>query len=186
MEEVVTELTIDKTVLYWYGSILVMTFSPVLIRDGLMFAHFIIPVYVFLFLWSLFKKYLEVYRQNNWVSCQAHILSGKLVKKHCLGILMVECYYPKIVYLYQVDSMKYQSNSFASFQCNQLLSFENAQVILKEYKSSKSVVIYYNPINPSESVIRRGFSEKYKYLLLGSVVYNFLFFGIGLSMSLIL
>ena len=81
-------------------------------------------------------------------------------------------YYPVLQYEYAVGAATYQGRrwSFAQPAGTQ----ESAQAVVDRYPVGKAVTVYYDPKNPSSSVIERTMQGVWIILLVGGV---FLFVG---------
>lgn len=66
-------------------------------------------------------------------------------------------YKPKIEYRYSADGVNYSGNRI-SFEIVSVTDYEWAQSKVDLYYEGKNVTVYYNPDNPSESVLEKGFS----------------------------
>lgn len=99
---------------------------------------------------------------------------GEIVKsnpKRVESIVRYQTYEPDIEYRYKVGDKEYTSSRvfITEFQAD-LKTIEN---ILKEFKVNRTVKVYYNPRNPSESILKRD-------LHAGMVVQIIALFGIML------
>lgn len=65
-------------------------------------------------------------------------------------------YTPKIEYNYTVNGVNYSGNKI-SFEIVSATNYDWAQNKVNLYYKGKNVTVYYNPENPSESVLEKGF-----------------------------
>jgi len=79
-------------------------------------------------------------------------------------------YTPKIEYKYSVNGINYSGNK-VSFEIVSGTDYSWAQSKVDSYYEGKVVSVYYNPNNPSESVLEKGFSEVPFFLTLMGYVF---------------
>ena len=86
-----------------------------------------------------------------WKKTEGEILDKKV--ERVKEIIKYETYQPIIEYKYQVDGKEYISNKIfiTPFECDK----NTAEKILNSFKDKK-VEVYYNPFNPSESILKRN------------------------------
>mgnify|MGYP000506393548 CR=1 FL=1 len=102
-------------------------------------------------------------RSNDWPSVEGKLLSiGNHSIKGVLSerILGDEAYLMagtkiKLSYKYNVEGIDYQGKRF-SFADTTIRSASALRLILDEYQNNKTVNIYFQPENPSNSVLQRG------------------------------
>lgn len=82
---------------------------------------------------------------------------GKIIKanpKRVESIVRYQTYEPDIEYIYTVNDKEYRSNKLfiTEFQSD----LKTIEKVLQEFKPEQTVKVYYNPRNPSESVLKRN------------------------------
>lgn len=84
---------------------------------------------------------------------------------------------PDISYQYTVNGQQYTNNAYAQrpFLINNL---GIVQSILNNYPVNKTVKIYYNPDNPAESYLQKGYGGAVNLILIGVLVFVILIIGV--------
>jgi hypothetical protein len=95
------------------------------------------------------------YRQSTqtWQSTTGTVLMSSVQRKHTGRSYS---HYPVVVYLYQVNGQQYQSQRIKAGEqfLNVRLSGQ-AEATVQKYQIGSTVTVYYNPLNPAESVLER-------------------------------
>ncbi|MGB7338064.1 MAG: DUF3592 domain-containing protein [Phototrophicaceae bacterium] len=79
-------------------------------------------------------------------------------------------YFPDISYRYTVDGNDYINNGYA--QRTTLINRTGMiQRILDKYPTDSTVTVYYNPHNPQESYLEKGYGSTITFLLIAIVVF---------------
>jgi len=115
---------------------------------------------------------------NKWPSVEGNLLS---IGKHSIkGVLsdrtlgdedyLMAGTKIKLSYTYNVGGVDYQGKRF-SFADTTIRSASALRRILDEYKNNKTVNIYFQPENPSNSVLRRGISTSNFTALIPSLLF---------------
>jgi len=95
----------------------------------------------------IYKNFRYVF----WKKTQGEILEKKVERVH--QIIKYETYRPIVKYKYTVNGKEFQSDKIflSPFETDK----NTAEKIINEFKSEK-VDVFYNPFNPSESVLKRS------------------------------
>jgi hypothetical protein len=178
-DELKTRYVIDRFVFIFYIFFGFSFFLMALKADGYRWANEMYFSSIFLFLIYIYSKLKLIKEQKNWISVQATILSKKIIKNECLGLLMVDSFYPEIEYTYSYNNQSYTSERYALFDCNQLMSYKYVQGLLSRYRTGQ-IEVFINPSQLSQSVIHKGLSTRYQYLIYGMIFYAFFVLLIGI------
>lgn len=89
------------------------------------------------------------------------------------GYYSPRCAYLHVGYSYKVDEQPYSSErvSYMDPALHRFLLLPEAlEEIARKYEVGDSVVVYYDAVNPHQSVIEQGYPAEYNYVAAGSVV----------------
>jgi hypothetical protein len=105
---------------------------------------------------SIIKCSWKVWRMRDWKSVIGVITQTGISTKQLSGELSNEIgFNPDISYRYVVGGMEFIGNKIGQFP-NPIASLSNAQKAIETYPEGSSVTVFYNPQNPSESVLSRS------------------------------
>ena len=108
------------------------------------------------FLLFLFaQEWLMGFASVNWQTTQGKIISSKAVvcrSKHSL----VDNYVADIIYEYSVSDVLYSSRNITYSMDSSVVYCGNAEKMMKQYPVGMSVLVYYEPEKPKNSVLRPG------------------------------
>jgi hypothetical protein len=139
---------------------------------GLIFV--LIGVLLFFF---VTQQWIRAYASLDWQTTQGKVTTSKAIpcsrRYHRFGSQA------SIVYKYSVHGASYSSNNITFAFDSLTRSCGNAEKVITQYPLGKSVVVYYDPKNPEQSVLRPGGTS---FLGIGFSLLS-LIFGINLSMS---
>jgi hypothetical protein len=156
-------------------SLLFLTSAPII---TILFFHkqpIIGIFFVFVFILFIFytirrqdKKFVSTY---SWVKADAVVKSKKIVKYGCMSMYRKlnttnSSYKIEITYQYQFDGEIFTSNQYAmayrgDTDCNFLYTLNEANKIMHAITKDKIITIYINPLNPKESIVMQGKSNRY-------------------------
>ncbi len=123
------------------------------------------------FLLFLFtQEWLMGFASVNWQTTQGKIISSKAVvcrSKYSL----VDNYVADIIYEYSVSNVLYSSRNITYSMDSPIVYCGNAEKMMKQYPVGMSVLVYYEPENPKNSVLRPGGTN---------------FAGIGISLAILI
>ena len=101
-----------------------------------------------------FQPVHQLHRSSNWSQTSCTVLSSEVrIESQYHG----QSYHPKITYSYKVAGAEYQSSGL-DFSGGLDASYSDAEKIVASFPAGLNTFCYYNPNNPSESVLRRTFS----------------------------
>jgi len=90
-----------------------------------------------------------------WASAEGTVLSGEVVTVHSSkGASKSK---PVIRYLFAADGKEYESNRYSSTVARGSSFW--AKEILDQHPAGSAIKVYYNPENPTKSVLDRGFQK---------------------------
>ena len=116
-------------------------------------------VFFFCFLKSLFKEMTN----NSWSSTNADITSLDIVKKGGHGNYRYE---PELKYQYSVNGKIFETDSSSLFIGYPTRGL--AEKAVENYRNTKSVIVYFNPSNPSENTLQLGITKSSVFGLIAS------------------
>lgn len=119
----------------------------------------------------------KAHHARSWQETTAEVKSTT-VKAHS-GSRGGVLYAPEVVYTYSIDGVSYTNNQFSTFE-GQSSNFNAEKAKALQYHPEQVITIYYNPDDPSESVIERATSVPF--VLLGLLV---LFPSVGVLMFIV-
>ncbi len=79
-----------------------------------------------------------------------------------------EAYYPHVVYEYEVDGKRYASDKI--FLTNIESDYNTIKKLVEKFPVGKRIIIYYNPLKPEESLLKRNYHT-------GMFIQTLVFFG---------
>lgn len=92
-------------------------------------------------------------------------------------------YFPNITYQYTINGQQYTNNTYA--QRPSLINNKAIiQRILNNYPVGSTVTVYYNPNNPQEAYLQKGYGGATRVILLGTLLFTVLIIGIVLAVVL--
>lgn len=117
---------------------------------------------------------LDAHRARSWQATTARVVSST-VKSHSSS-KGGTTYSPKVCYTYSIDGVSYTSDRYSTFGIS-TSDYAAQKEKARQYRPGQEITIYYDPSNPSESVIERVTSVPF--FLVG-------FFGIFLGAGVLL
>jgi hypothetical protein len=90
----------------------------------------------------------------NWQTTQGKIVTSQAVA--CVHKYFPNTYKAKIIYSYFVNGSSYSSDNITFTTDSALIYCGNAEKMMAIYPLGKSVLVYYDPDNPENSVLRPG------------------------------
>ena len=102
---------------------------------------------------------------------EASVGSGQSQYKTSSGYKYRTSYFPQIVYQYSVNGAQYQNGRFAQRQS--LISRKGMiENIVNDYPVGASVTVYYDPQNPTESFLQKGYGAATNKILYLSLLFT--------------
>lgn len=126
---------------------------------------------------ALSSTITKAHHARSWQETTAEVKSTT-VKAHS-GSRGGVLYAPEVVYTYLIDGVSYTNNQLSTFE-GQSSNFNAEKAKALQYHPEQVITIYYNPDDPSESVIERATSVPF--VLLGLLV---LFPSVGVLMFIV-
>lgn len=93
---------------------------------------------------------------ENWVETKATIIKSNLDALEYVGGSAARSYKPNIAYKYYVMNNEYVSKRIFYGSLIRTNTSKSSKETIHKYKKGDNISIYYNPNNPSQSVIERG------------------------------
>jgi len=112
---------------------------------------------------------------KKWLTSCGVIVSSDVICEY----IDAAYYKPKIVYKYSVNGKEYFSSEYTFGESSWIIE-SKAHEVVNSYEQDMSIIIYYNPNNPSEAVLLREVSEDYKPFFIFAIIVTF----IGLLMTI--
>ncbi len=116
-------------------------------------ASIVFGITFFLGAYGTLRAWLNARASSRWHSTTGRVVSHKIAVKAGKGSSR---HIPVILYSYRVDGTSYQSDRIAFDDLpNESYNKEETQKIFEQYPPGKEVTVYYDPANPSQSVLQR-------------------------------
>jgi hypothetical protein len=129
------------------------------------------------------RLHMKVAATRHWLAAEGHIASGAIRIEHhtgtgfCAGSHTPGVYAAHIEYEYAVGGVKHRGGNIAPGGVVSTSSRARAEEWLTEYPEGSRVTVFYNPMNPDESCLRR---EKHGTLL--TMLVALFFMGVGTAL----
>ncbi|MGC1376233.1 MAG: DUF3592 domain-containing protein [Anaerolineales bacterium] len=137
MTDAQTENPITPTLKFSWGGLLLLLFSG-----------FVLIIVI--------QQWLMTSASANWPTTQGKVVSSNT--QACHNRLAPDDYETKISYQFSISGKLYTSSD-VSFPGDQYMGCGHAQEIAAQYPVGKSVIVYYDPMNPQDSVLHPGGSD---------------------------
>jgi hypothetical protein len=123
-------------------------------------------IYVFWIVWIVMAGFLVdalwrlIYgiKSKTWKGINATVTSSEVVKNFWSDDDDQDSYSPKIKYMYTVGGRRYSGGRY-SYKWWGTPNYGEVATIIKDYGNKGKIVTYYNPSNPSQSVILPGINS---------------------------
>jgi hypothetical protein len=100
--------------------------------------------------WQLRQEVLTL----RWHKATGRILEARVVEDHSGG---EKVYYPKVRYSYSVNGIEYTSDRISFYDHGTGFRWDRKAVI-EPYSNQTAVVVYFDPRNPENALLKRGIS----------------------------
>lgn len=141
---------------------------------------YLIAVFIFatpliigvLFIWTSSYRIYKQSQASQWIETPGIVLNSEVIRTQSSGgkNKTSKTHYRAVVeYEYSVGSRSYQSNwYYAGSKGLSVSSIGEAQNVVNSHPSGKKLVVYYNPENPAQACLVKGFENKlWLFLVLG-------------------
>jgi hypothetical protein len=115
---------------------------------------------------------------RSWPTVQGRIVSMKM---DVTRIQFGELYTPGLTYRYRVDGKDYEGNRIDLTSQRKFSTQSGANAVLEDYRPDGAVAVYYNPIRPTDSLLKPGVSTA-TWMITGLIV---LLLSLFLSIQLV-
>jgi hypothetical protein len=166
-----------------------MDLSKLNIADPIVLVQLVVPL---LSLFSAIVGWAIILRRRvsasrRWSSIPGRIITSELATRWTSGGSRssgYRAYFPKVVYEYQVGGQVYQGNRimFGQFPANSRP--DEAQRKLAQYPLNSTGSVFYNPANPSESVLEQSAPSARILWIVAGILLMVILMALGLSLLL--
>ena len=122
-----------------------MNFPPFIIEA-------VVAIFGFYMARHAYMSYKYAMESSNWPSINGKVISLELWGRRNIDGKMVESENLKVRYEYEVQLRKYNGKNSAFYT----LHYPETVNLYNSINTDSNVVVYYNPINPSQSVLVTG------------------------------
>jgi hypothetical protein len=114
-------------------------------------------------------RYFREMGSANWPATQGMILETNLV--HAYGVKGMPGFVPGVQYAYKVDGRTYVGTRIDFHTQDHVYAQDTAQSWLYKYPPGRAVTVYYNPKDPSITILEPGMKSEQRLLFYVGVVY---------------
>lgn len=115
---------------------------------------------------------VQAHESRNWLSTDGSITFSDIERRS--GSKGGSSYAPSVRYQYTIQGKQYEGSMVAIGLKHVSAGRSFAERIIKKYPQGKSLQVFYNPADPSESVLEPGLSKR-----------SFILFSAGITFALI-
>ena len=121
---------------------------------------FLIGILIFSLVGNIhfFRVLSRAISSNSWLETKGKITSSKVISKWQGGKQGRTRYLPEIIYQYSVKNDFFSGEKISAFPAT-FREVGPAQEIVNQFQMGTTVTVFYNPVNPHESLLIRGITK---------------------------